>query len=149
MTSTSSTPTAPVVKSTTTTTTTTSPPSPSDPATKGGDTAHYVTSLLVGLVCVGLGVPIWWKTTEIHRAPLSHSEIDALPATPLTSLVELEVVVVGGRREEVSLVKVALLGQRLKERMEAPTEGKSSFLTIRYKGQVRACLGVLVCVFGC
>ena len=90
---------------------------------------------MVGLVCIGIGVPIWWRTTEVHRASLSHSEIEALPSTPLTSLVEMEIVVVA-RSEVVSRSQMALLGQRLKERMEAQSERKSPTLTITYRGQV-------------
>ena len=90
---------------------------------------------MVGLVCVGIGVPIWWRTTEVHRASLSHSEIEALPSTPLSSLVEMEIVVAASP-DVVSRSKMALLGQRLKEKMEAPTETRSPTLSISYRGQV-------------
>jgi len=92
---------------------------------------------MVGLVCVGIGVPIWWRTTEVHRASLSHSEIEALPSTPLSSLVEMEVVVAASP-DVVSRSKMALLGQRLKEKMEASTGMKSPTLSISYRGQVRS-----------
>lgn len=91
---------------------------------------------MVGLICIGIGVPIWWRTTEVHRAPLSHSEIEALPSTPISPLVELEVVVVA-KHGEVEASKLALLGQRLKERMQAPSERRSPTLTLSYRGQVR------------
>lgn len=96
---------------------------------------HHITSLLVGLVCIGIGVPVWWKTTEIHRAPLSYSEIEALPSRSVISLVEMEVVVMA-TPEVASLSSMARLGQRLKEKMEAPSEGNSPTLTISYRGQV-------------
>jgi len=92
---------------------------------------------MVGLVCIGIGVPIWWRTTEVHRASLSHSEIEALPSTPLSSLVEMEIVVAASP-DVVSRSKMALLGQRLKEKMEAPTETRSPTLSISYRGQVRS-----------
>jgi len=35
-------------------------------------------ALSIGLICLIIGVPIWWKTTEVYRVPLPYSEISAL-----------------------------------------------------------------------
>ena len=35
-------------------------------------------ALGVGFICITLGVPIWWKTTEIYRVQLPYSSIAEL-----------------------------------------------------------------------
>ena len=47
----------------------------------GGDEGkwrQYVSSLCVLVVAVFIGLPLWWKTTEVPRAPLPYAEIEAL-----------------------------------------------------------------------
>jgi len=35
-------------------------------------------ALSIGLICLVIGLPVWWKTTEIYRVPLPYSQISAL-----------------------------------------------------------------------
>ena len=35
-------------------------------------------ALGVAFVCIVIGVPLWWKTTEVYRVSLPHSEITKL-----------------------------------------------------------------------
>lgn len=32
----------------------------------------------VGFVCLAIGLPLWWKTTEVYRVSLPYSDIDSL-----------------------------------------------------------------------
>lgn len=50
-------------------------------AQSGGDEERwrqYVSSLSILVVAVFIGLPLWWKTTEVYRCPLPYSEIEAL-----------------------------------------------------------------------
>jgi len=49
-------------------------------------------ALSIGLTCLLVGVPIWWKTTEVYRVPLPYSEISALGDLTVMSTVNYEVV---------------------------------------------------------
>ena len=42
-------------------------------------------ALSIGLICLLIGVPIWWKTTEVYRVPLPYGEISALADLTVTS----------------------------------------------------------------
>jgi len=35
-------------------------------------------ALGVGFVCIVIGLPLWWKTTEVYRVPLPYQEISTL-----------------------------------------------------------------------
>jgi hypothetical protein len=35
-------------------------------------------ALSVGFVCVFIGIPLWWKTTEVYRVSLPYSDIEDL-----------------------------------------------------------------------
>lgn len=35
-------------------------------------------ALGVGIVCLVIGLPLWWKTTEIYRVQLPYSDINKL-----------------------------------------------------------------------
>ena len=37
-----------------------------------------VSSLSVLCVAVLVGLPLWWKTTEVYRSPLPYSDIEGL-----------------------------------------------------------------------
>ncbi len=41
-------------------------------------TRQYISSLSILAVCLFVGVPIWWKTTEVYRCPLPYDEIGDL-----------------------------------------------------------------------
>jgi len=94
-----------------------------------------LTSLLIGFIFIFIGLPIWWKTTETYRVPLSHSEIDALPLTILLSTVEFEVIILASS-SQLPQSQIARFGQQLRETLEVPT-GQNAFLSLAYKGRVR------------
>ena len=39
----------------------------------------------VGFVCLVVGLPLWWKTTEVYRVSLPYSDIDTLADTKVLS----------------------------------------------------------------
>lgn len=39
---------------------------------------QYVSSLAILFVSLFVGLPIWWKTTEVYRSPLPYEEIRSL-----------------------------------------------------------------------
>lgn len=49
-------------------------------------------ALGIGLVCILVGVPLWWKTTEIYRVPLPYSDIQRLSQSQIQYAVEIEVI---------------------------------------------------------
>lgn len=49
-------------------------------------------ALSIGLICLLVGVPVWWKTTEVYRVPLPYHEISALADLSVLSTVNYEIV---------------------------------------------------------
>ena len=41
-------------------------------------------ALAIGLVCIVIGFPLWWKTTTTYRASLPYSEINSLAETQVS-----------------------------------------------------------------
>ena len=39
---------------------------------------QYISALAILFVAIFIGVPIWWKTTEVYRCPLPYKEISEL-----------------------------------------------------------------------
>ena len=42
---------------------------------------HHWAALCFGIVCIGIGVPVWWKTTEVYRVSLPYADIQELSKT--------------------------------------------------------------------
>ena len=42
-------------------------------------------ALAVGFVCIVIGIPLWWKTTEVYRVQLPYSDITDLAHTEVGS----------------------------------------------------------------
>ncbi|XP_071090185.1 GPI transamidase component PIG-S-like [Haliotis cracherodii] len=53
-------------------------------------------ALGIGLICVIVGLPLWWKTTEVYRVPLPYEEITTLAATKIEYQVNVEVISFAG-----------------------------------------------------
>lgn len=39
---------------------------------------QYISALAILFVAIFIGLPIWWKTTEVYRCPLPYKEINEL-----------------------------------------------------------------------
>jgi hypothetical protein len=59
-----------------------SPPSPSpSPAPSSfslDKSRQYISALSILAVALFVGLPVWWKTTEVYRCPLPYKEINDL-----------------------------------------------------------------------
>ena len=42
---------------------------------------NVLAALGVGFVCVVVGLPLWWKTTEVYRVSLPYSHIQTMSKT--------------------------------------------------------------------
>ena len=47
---------------------------------------QYISALSILAVAVLVGVPVWWKTTEVYRCPLPYHDIMQLASQPVSSL---------------------------------------------------------------
>ncbi|KAG5670387.1 hypothetical protein PVAND_000656 [Polypedilum vanderplanki] len=52
------------------------------------------------LVIFVIGVPMWWKTTEIHRADLPSNDIEALDDKPITFSIEIGIFINNDERQK-------------------------------------------------
>ena len=39
---------------------------------------QYISALAILFVAIFIGLPVWWKTTEVYRRPLPYKEIGEL-----------------------------------------------------------------------
>ncbi|KAI8792513.1 GPI transamidase component PIG-S [Biomphalaria glabrata] len=54
-------------------------------------TAH-TAALTLGILCIVVGLPLWWKTTEVYRFSLPYSDIQHLSDKKIEYLIEAEVI---------------------------------------------------------
>lgn len=55
------------------------PPSPSPSSSSSLDKSRqYISALSILAVSLFIGLPVWWKTTEVYRCPLPYKEINDL-----------------------------------------------------------------------
>ncbi|KAL5022028.1 hypothetical protein ScPMuIL_001183 [Solemya velum] len=67
------------------------------PAMKQNNSDHdrsiqVYSALSVGVVCLVIGLPLWWKTTEVYRVSLPYSDISSLTDSKIYSTVDVEVI---------------------------------------------------------
>lgn len=92
----------------------------------GAKAVQSYAALSIGLICLLVGVPIWWKTTEIYRVQLPYHEISALADLRVLSSINYEVVTFGETAELTNLV----------ETHSGVSIGDDEKLTSRYIGHV-------------
>ncbi|XP_060573029.1 GPI transamidase component PIG-S-like [Ruditapes philippinarum] len=82
----------------------------------------------VGFVCLVVGLPLWWKTTEVYRVSLPYSDIDTLADTKIKYTVDLNVI---SFLEKVSETDLASLSRLVSEELEdkKPQEVTSHYRT--------------------
>ncbi|KAL4231706.1 hypothetical protein ACF0H5_009282 [Mactra antiquata] len=65
-------------------------------ATKDSAFAEKRTNVLaavgVGFVCLVIGLPLWWKTTEVYRVSLPYTDIDSLARSKIKYTVDINVI---------------------------------------------------------
>ena len=68
-----------------------SPPSPSpSPAPSSfslDKSRQYISALSILAVALFIGLPVWWKTTEVYRCPLPYKEINDLSVNQVSKLI--------------------------------------------------------------
>ncbi|XP_045189708.2 GPI transamidase component PIG-S-like [Mercenaria mercenaria] len=88
-------------------------------ADKEQEIAEKKTNVLaavgVGFVCLVVGLPLWWKTTEVYRVSLPYSDIDALAETKIKYTVDVNVI---NFLEKVSEADIAALSRHLFDKLE-------------------------------
>lgn len=47
---------------------------------------QHTAALSFGFICLIIGIPLWWKTTEVYRVNLPYSDIADLSNTKVTKL---------------------------------------------------------------
>ena len=51
-------------------------------------------ALGVGFVCIVIGLPLWWKTTEVYRVPLPYQDIATLAKAQVIISFVIQILVV-------------------------------------------------------
>lgn len=92
----------------------------------GTKAVQSYAALSIGLICLLVGVPIWWKTTEIYRVPLPYHEISALADLTVLSTINYEVVTFGEAAKLADIVQAH----------SGVSIGNDEKLTSRYVGRV-------------
>lgn len=49
-------------------------------------------ALGIGFVCIVIGIPLWWKTTEVYRVSLPYAEISDLSVTKFKYTVDVDII---------------------------------------------------------
>ncbi|KAK3095640.1 hypothetical protein FSP39_017048 [Pinctada imbricata] len=76
---------------------------------------HYA-ALGVGFVCVIIGLPLWWKTTEVYRVSLPYSDIADLTNVKIKCVIDVDVIntepsLTDNNLADLSRIITASLGQ--------------------------------------
>ncbi|XP_058812173.1 GPI transamidase component PIG-S-like isoform X1 [Topomyia yanbarensis] len=65
----------------------------------------YATLAFI-VVIILIGVPMWWKTTEVYRVPLPYAEIDALGENPIRVTIRMGLFVKSKERRDILLFEL-------------------------------------------
>lgn len=71
------------------------------------DTIHIYATLAFIVVIIVIGVPMWWKTTEVYRVSLPYAEIESLDAAPIKATIRMGLFV-GSSRERRDILAFEL-----------------------------------------
>lgn len=79
---------------------------------------QYISSLAILFVSLFVGLPIWWKTTEVYRSPLPYEEIRHLAQeqVPRTITLRISLLVIGEKDDSAATIIISELSQRLRVR---------------------------------
>lgn len=58
------------------------------------------------MVIVLIGVPMWWKTTEVYRVSLPYAEIEALSEVPIKATIRMGLFVKSADRKEILMFEL-------------------------------------------
>ncbi|XP_055523531.1 GPI transamidase component PIG-S-like isoform X1 [Wyeomyia smithii] len=71
------------------------------------DIIHIYATLAFIVVIIVIGVPMWWKTTEVYRVPLPYAEIEALAESPIRASIRLGLFVRSPERRDILLFELS------------------------------------------
>ncbi|XP_035824543.1 GPI transamidase component PIG-S isoform X2 [Aplysia californica] len=98
----------------------------------GEKRVHHIAALCLGIFCIVVGVPLWWKTTEVYRVSLPYSDIQHLSDTKIEYLTQVEVV--WAVNKDVGSVFLSDLAVQLNRQLEKKDQPS---LTSRFEVIVR------------
>ncbi|CAL1533662.1 unnamed protein product [Lymnaea stagnalis] len=118
---------------------------------------HHIAALGIGILCVVIGIPLWWKTTEVYRVSLPYSDIQHLSDTKIEYLIDVDVIwATDVKKDSLFLPDLALNLNRLLEvkqhqgstlfsifRVAVREAEKSELLAIKKSSNVAELSGVL------
>ncbi|XP_061171873.1 GPI transamidase component PIG-S-like [Saccostrea echinata] len=52
---------------------------------------QHIAAISFGVICIVIGIPLWWKTTEVYRVSLPYSEIAELSNSKFQFTVDIDV----------------------------------------------------------
>lgn len=87
-------------------------------------------ALGIGLVCILIGIPLWWKTTEIYRVQLPYADIQRLSETEIHYSISIEVISFNSKLTN----KLPSVARSLQETL---TKQKKSSVQPKYRVRVR------------
>ncbi|ESO90553.1 hypothetical protein LOTGIDRAFT_123335 [Lottia gigantea] len=91
-------------------------------------------ALGIGIICIIIGVPLWWKTTEVYRVQLPYNDISDLSQIPLVYLTDIEVISLD-KKLDSNLVQIS---QQLQEDL---SRKRGEEVTPIYRVTVRESVG--------
>ncbi|KAK3602026.1 hypothetical protein CHS0354_013067, partial [Potamilus streckersoni] len=93
---------------------------------------HIHAAVGIGVVCLVIGLPLWWKTTEVYRVSLPYSDIDQLAQYKIQYGVDVTVI---SFDEQMVGVDLAALSKHLMESLDRnPIPGD---ISSRYRTSVK------------
>ncbi|BFY97511.1 hypothetical protein BsWGS_00551 [Bradybaena similaris] len=95
---------------------------------------QHTAALSIGILCIVVGVPLWWKTTEVYRVSLPYSDIQHLSDSKIEYLIEINVIWISGQKKEGSFLSDLAL--RLNRLLDSG-KNKASALSPSYRFAVR------------
>ncbi|XP_065076365.1 GPI transamidase component PIG-S-like isoform X1 [Ochlerotatus camptorhynchus] len=70
------------------------------------DSIHFYATLAFVVVIIVIGVPMWWKTTEVYRVPLPYSEIESLDDVPIKATIRMGLFTKSKERRDILLFEL-------------------------------------------
>nr|XP_054760599.1 uncharacterized protein LOC129266834 [Lytechinus pictus] len=99
--------------------------------------SETVAAIVVGVMCVAFGVPLWWKTTTTYRASLPYNDIEQVFKQETTCKIPITLVLCSQQSDSGSTVKE--LEAQLARSLMSGQDGRSS-LGMQYSIYSRNCL---------
>lgn len=95
---------------------------------------QYISSLSILAVAIFVGVPIWWKTTEVYRCPLPYKEIGSLrnKNVPPKLAIRISVALLSNSTSSQSKGLETLVTQLTKELVVGSISARNTRILVQY-----------------